>query len=75
PVRAASRASRPVCGRTDGLGAVATTDMALSSWAKTHASPAYLIISQRPDHRRIHGWLDVGRTPRDIGAALWARMS
>jgi hypothetical protein len=49
--------------------------MALSSWAKTHASPAYLIISQRADHRHIYGWLDVGWTPRDIGAALWARMS
>jgi len=49
--------------------------MPLSSWAKTHASPAYLIIRQRADHRCIAGWLDVGRTPRDIGAALWARMS
>jgi hypothetical protein len=49
--------------------------MALSSWAKTHASPTYLIISQRADHRRIYGRLDVGWTPRDIGAALWARMS
>jgi len=39
-----------------------------------HAPAAYLIISSRAKHRFVFGYLVADRA-RDIGAALWGRVS
>jgi len=41
---------------------------------KRDAPIAYLIITERAKHRFLFGWLFAART-RDIGAALWGRVS